>query len=50
MSGGDKQPAAPVPIETLVSNALGKGVHLDALAKRLAEIEAKLAQPKKGGA
>lgn len=50
MSGGEKQPA-PAPIEVLVSNAFGKGVHIDELAKRLAELEAKLAaQPKKGGA
>lgn len=50
MSGGDQKPA-PVPIEVLVANALGKGVHLAALAQRLAEIEAKAAaQPKKGGA
>lgn len=52
MSGGEQKPA-PVPIETLVSNAFGKGVHVDELAKRLAEIEAKVAaqpQPKKGGA
>lgn len=51
MSGGEQKPA-PVPIETLVSNAFGKGVHIDELAKRLAEIESKVAQPqpKKGGA
>lgn len=51
MSGGEQKPA-PVPIETLVSNAFGKGVHIDELAKRLAEIEAKASaqQPKKGGA
>lgn len=48
---GDK---APVPIEVLVSNALGKGVHLDALAERLAKIERAAKsqpqpQPKKAG-
>lgn len=50
MSGDEKKPA-PVPIETLVHNAFGKGTHLDALAARLAEIERnQQPQPKKGGA
>lgn len=51
MSGHEKKPA-PMPIETLVHNALGKGIHIDALAARLAEIERnRQPQPtKKGGA